>query len=736
MRSRSTLLAVAIAIVALVGSARACGPDPQPVAFWPEPSWFYEPSRADGILVPYEGVRSLLARWRRLQGLAIPPPLATALGPSVWVAGESAPSREFATETGAGLPRWSEARAAFGPAPAIIPTQSVSDEEPWQWFVNCGDDAFAAATKTLEDRAGRHGAGAVEVRRWVEAQDQVFAACGERAPLPPAAEASWPPLARADRAYQVAAARFYNRDYEGAAAAFERIAADKTSPWRELAPYLVARTWIRRSTLDGCPAEECLARAATMLERLAAAPSAASAASVSGPARRLLGYVYARLRPERQRRELAEQITAAQAPRGDEADVARAVDDYVSLRRRAPTDGVEPVTAWIAMLRPPRDDSDEEAARQAVRAAAPRALAAWRAQPTLPWLVAALALGPPASGADGEVLAAAAKVPSSSPAAVTVSFHRARWLVEKGEPGAARPLLDALLARNDLDAGDRNRTLDLRAAAARDVADLAAHAVLVPAPRTHAQRFYYVEGRSAIHDGWLGPAARGLVDETVPLEQWIALVQDAKLPAQVRRSLALTGWVRAVSLDREPTARPLARAAAALDSSLAESLAAWADERTTEGRRFAAAWLLLHHPEPRAGGCATLPIDRPRRARSKPCATTGGVRVARRRGSWPRCRRSRRRHGRPRIARRCVASSRRGPSSPAAPAWMGDAVLSWARAHPEDRRLPEALHLVVRATRYGCPTKGYARVSRAAFELLHRRYPRSEWAERTPYWFD
>ena len=237
MRSRSTFAAVAIAIVALVGSARACGPDPQPVAFWPEPSWL------DGAIASRRhpgAVRGRpiwpLARWRRLHGLTIPPPLATALGPSTWVAGQSAPSREAATETDAGLQRWREARAAFGPAPAISPTQSVSDEEPWQWFVNCGDDVFAAATKTLEDRARRYGAAAVEVRRWVEAQDQVFAACGERAPLPPDAEASWPPLARADRAYHVAAARFYNRDYEGAAAAFERIAADETSPWRDSRP--------------------------------------------------------------------------------------------------------------------------------------------------------------------------------------------------------------------------------------------------------------------------------------------------------------------------------------------------------------------------------------------------------------------------------------------------------------------------------------------------------------------
>lgn len=725
MRVRFTLTATAAGLVALVGIAPACGPDPEPVAFWPEPSSAYDPARVDGILVPYEGVRSLLARWRRLQGLPIPPPLAAALGSAGPTALGETP----------GLQSWHLARAGFGfsPAPDIDPTQSVSEEERWQRFVNCGDDAFAAATTTLTDRMRRYGGrAAVEVHRWVEAQDLVFDACGKPAPLPRDADPSWPPLARADRAYQVAAARFYNRNYEGAAAAFERIAADPASPWRDLAPYLVARSWIRRSTLGNCPAEECLARAATMLERLAAEPSPAS---VRGPAQRLLGYVYARLRPERRRRELAEQLTAAKAPSADELDIAHVVDDYVSIRRRAPAEGVEPLTAWIALLRPPHELYDEESARRAVRAAAPQALAAWRTQRTLPWLVAALALGPPESGANGELLAAAAEVPSSSPAAVTVLFHRARWLVESGDAGAARPLLDALLARKDLDAGDRNRTRDLRAAAARDAADLAAHAVLVPTPGAHAHRFYTGDERSAIHDGWLGPSARGLVDETLPLERWIVLVRDAKLPAQVRGSLALTGWVRAASLDRAPTAEPLARAAAALDSSVADALNAWANEHTPEARRFAAAWLLLHRPE--LGPWV----------RDTPDRRAGAGEIDDLRDNWwckggtpsgymapllptppspwaPEDRETARREQQARA------------ELPSAPAWMGDAVLDWARAHRDDPRVPEALHFVVRATRYGCPDTGYARVSRAAFDLLHRRYPRSEWAEQTPYWYD
>ncbi len=53
-----------------------------------------------------------------------------------------------------------------------------------------------------------------------------------------------------------------------------------------------------------------------------------------------------------------------------------------------------------------------------------------------------------------------------------------------------------------------------------------------------------------------------------------------------------------------------------------------------------------------------------------------------------------------------------------------------------DKYLPEALHLAVRATRYACrrPADNGPR-SRAAFAMLHERYPESVWAAQTPYWF-
>jgi hypothetical protein len=70
-----------------------------------------------------------------------------------------------------------------------------------------------------------------------------------------------------------------------------------------------------------------------------------------------------------------------------------------------------------------------------------------------------------------------------------------------------------------------------------------------------------------------------------------------------------------------------------------------------------------------------------------------------------------------------------------APNYFGRVVLAWAKAHPEDPRVPEALHLMVRAGHFGCTNRDTGDFSRQSFELLHRRYAASEWAKQTPYWF-
>ncbi|MBZ5582352.1 MAG: hypothetical protein LAQ30_09160 [Acidobacteriia bacterium] len=71
----------------------------------------------------------------------------------------------------------------------------------------------------------------------------------------------------------------------------------------------------------------------------------------------------------------------------------------------------------------------------------------------------------------------------------------------------------------------------------------------------------------------------------------------------------------------------------------------------------------------------------------------------------------------------------------AATDFLGSVIFQYAASHRDDSRIPEALHDRVRSGHYGCADINTWKTTRAAFRMLHLRYPRSEWAKRTPTWF-
>jgi hypothetical protein len=75
-------------------------------------------------------------------------------------------------------------------------------------------------------------------------------------------------------------------------------------------------------------------------------------------------------------------------------------------------------------------------------------------------------------------------------------------------------------------------------------------------------------------------------------------------------------------------------------------------------------------------------------------------------------------------------------SVPPAATWFTREALAFARAEPDDPRSPEFLSRAVRATREGCGDGETRALSKAAFDLLHRRYPKTSWARQTKYWFE
>jgi hypothetical protein len=57
--------------------------------------------------------------------------------------------------------------------------------------------------------------------------------------------------------------------------------------------------------------------------------------------------------------------------------------------------------------------------------------------------------------------------------------------------------------------------------------------------------------------------------------------------------------------------------------------------------------------------------------------------------------------------------------------------------HVSPQGLDEALHRAVVTTRYGCQRQGgQGEYSKASYRVLHKRFPESPWAQKTPFWFD
>ncbi len=74
---------------------------------------------------------------------------------------------------------------------------------------------------------------------------------------------------------------------------------------------------------------------------------------------------------------------------------------------------------------------------------------------------------------------------------------------------------------------------------------------------------------------------------------------------------------------------------------------------------------------------------------------------------------------------------------PSAPRLLSQSAIRWGKASKGDDGAPEALALAVKATRYGCNWHGgHGAYSKPAQQLLKAKFPDTDWAKQTPYWFD
>lgn len=661
-------------------------------------------------------------------------------------------------------------------------------------YPNCGDDAFNTASRTALSRARTFGVGTPLMRHWVAGQDAVFENCGSAEDVKfygqeekrPAVGLRLPPpvildnaLLKFDRQYQTAAANFYWGNFDAAASDFEQISQEPNSPWSKQAPYLVARSYIRKATLgatdDSTLSPDLMRQAEERLQAILADPSLTT---MHPAARSLLDYVEVRLHPEQALHRLSTMLgtnagaaferklfdytylldhilqsteSLEENPAG-QAKV-RNIDQWRSAAQKS--GGFDDLTDWVLTYQL----TDERAREYSFNR--------WQETKSLPWLLSTLVAVGPDDPNLTEVTRAAAAIGPNSPAYDTALYHRVRLLLEQDQHEKARKLLDANLARIEKSSpSERNAFLAQRFSLVTSFQDF-----LRFAPRTPVELIDNIGKHSytcmAGTCGGYGnvppipPPPRLELDSVNIFNQWLPLnmlvkaVRGTTLPADLRYELAARTWLRAAILDDLAVARELEPLVLAKYPEWRGSIEQYDSADSPEARRFALVFMLMQFPgmQPFVSAGALGSVINPAFSSGAAwwCYDVGQSQP---RSSYETVWYSPNLHGMQSNGPDGVPPSVPAPSwltaverrigeqewrelstIGAAPVYFAPVVLNWAKAHPDDPRVPEALHYFVRSTRYGCVDKSIGPYSKQAFQLLHRRYPESEWTKKTKYWF-
>jgi hypothetical protein len=658
---------------------------------------------------------------------------------------------------------WLAARGKVAGVAAVTEIEvyrPVDKKDSYHTYLNCSEDAFRTAASTLDKMIEKHGAASAEVKDWVQAQDQVFQNCSGGASLPSPASLDAPAPARAGRAYQIAAANFYAGNFDAAEKMFGQIAADASSPWREAAPYLLARTLVRKATLaaeETTTAKAALAQAESQLKRVL---MDGKLLGMHAAAERLLGFVRFRLSPEERLHELAQAIVKKNTGAGFKqylADYTLLLDKFMGEDEgkkfaELPKAGrSDEVTDWVLTFQV----SDKDALDHSLQK--------WEKTSSLPWLTASLSKITAADPRAPALVEAAAKVDPRSPAFASLAFHSLRLMIEANRTDDARKRLGGLLesSGSSLPPSALNLFLSLRMKLATTLNDFLKYALRTPAGTTFDEDGRELSadastenkpGQSPRKRSTFDTDATRVLNEKVPLSILIESATNKTLPAHLRRDVAIAAWTRAVLLDDEGAAGSLVPVLQALVPELKTNLEAYLAAEGKDAKRFSAVYIMLKFPGTRPvvddgtgretelgkiddfrdnwwcafegpGRNASTAVETPSPKSAIPKST-----ILTEATSYPDFLSE---------AERATAAGELkllytiGP----APNYFAAQAVRWADIKADDPRAPEALHLAVRATRYGCRDDKTGSFSKQAFDALHKKYPKSAWAQKTRYWF-
>ena len=398
------------------------------------------------------------------------------------------------------------------------------------------------------------------------------------------------------------------------------------------------------------------------------------------------------------------------------------------------------LTDWVSTIQSEKADSFDHAVQR------------WETKSTIPWLVAALSKVKSTHAKAARLQTAAAQLQPTSPAFATASFHIVRLNIEAGRFSEARTYLDELLRKNErsLNRSTLNLLQHQRQMVSDSLGDFLTHAQRIPAGfswddgdrEMPVDDDEFGEDSKPLRDRKLFDSDAGeIINLKIPLSLLSQIPGSSKLPENLRRDVTQAAWLRAIILDSPKTATSLTPALKTLAPEMTSVLNQYLSARDPLAKKFAGiyAWLKFPGLEPFIDvgvGRATLSEQDSYRdnwwcsaaflaeERSSPDVSPGAKLTV----PVP-----------PFVTPAQLATADKEfaqlAATGAAPNYLSRQVIEWATKNPADPRVPEALHLAVKTSRYGCADKQTGRWSKAAHDLLHRRYPNNEWTKKTPYWF-
>lgn len=639
----------------------------------------------------------------------------------------------------------------------LYPYRSAGTNDDYNPYLNCNDDAFKQAVKTLQEKVAKYGAGSAAVKDWLAAQDSVFCHCsapqydyktksqGKEPPLPSAAAADANEEVKKERAYQIASANFYAKNFDEAAKQFGAIALDSASPYQKISAYLVARCLIRKATVStnkGIDQVALLAAHNKLLELQADPAMVSMKEGIEG----LLNFVGLRLDPAVTLLQLSKKIAS-----GD-SSLYQAMDGYIYILDSAfKEDSEEPSTthsvddAKLAAAMHGDDMTDWIWTFSNSDKSLEHALSRYKEKKNDAWL---LCVGSKLTGKEpyaGEILEALAKIDKSSPAYVTANSQRARILAAQGNNDQAVAAIDSALSATKAPSAMNALSLQ-KLMLSKSLEQMITLSYRSPAlivgdaeSQTLSSEWQKLDQNQSQKktDGktyptlavMLRPEGAIAINQRLPLSLFLQAAQSKQVPTVLRKDIAQAAFCRSVLLHDQAGATKASALLKQYLPALATLLSRF-DSAAADSKEFSAAYLMLKNPGSRpyvTGGVARTTefgkIDDYQDNWWSPIQADKAVKFA---GQV---------FLKPADLAKAKAEVATINSYGTGPDYLGKVVIDYARKHLSDQRVPEALHLIVKATKLGATDDKTSAISKQAFQILHQNYKGNPWTVKTPYYY-